>query len=474
VPSLPALEVDRSCRVPVVALFLGATIWLVVSSVFGLIASIKFHSPNFLADAAWLTYGRVRPVASNTLLYGFGLQAGLAVTLWLIARLGRSRLIQPGAAFLGAKLWNIGIAAGVLGILLGDSTGFENLEMPKYAAVLMFLGYLPIGLSAVATFHRRTQHLLFPSLWFLFTALFWFPWIFSTASLLVAVSPVRGIAQAIVAWWFSNNLTEIYLVLVGLAAVFYFVPKLLKRELFSNYLALFAYWTILLFAAWGGIPASAPVPAWMPTLSTVTTVLCVIPLLAAGMNIVHTAGRVNPVVPGNPVLSFVLFGSAAFLVAGLMKIASGFLDKTGMLHFTWFTFARAELQVYGFFAMVMFGAAYYILPRLLATDFPRPRLIGLHFWLAAVGVLLICLPLAVAGVTQAANLLIPKLAFVDLTKATLPFLRASTLGDLLLLLGHLLFLVNVAGLLLRVYRQEVTEVYAEATADLFKPAEVKS
>src|SRR5437899_4113101 len=215
-----APDIDRSCRTPLLVLFLSAGIWLVFSSVFALIASIKFHSPNFLADAAWLTYGRVRPAANNALLYGFCVQAGLGITLWMIARLGRTVFAQPGLAFLGAFFWNLGVTIGIGGIFMGESTGFETLEMPKYATLLMFLGYLPLGTSAVVTFHHRAQRQLFPSLWFLFTALFWFPWIFSTANVLVAMSPVRGMARAVVAWWFANNLTEVWMVLVGLAAAY--------------------------------------------------------------------------------------------------------------------------------------------------------------------------------------------------------------------------------------------------------------
>src|SRR2546423_12917180 len=87
-------EIDASCRLPLLVLFASAAVWLVVGSVFALIASLKFHSPNILADCSWLTYGRVRPIANNCLLYGFCLQAGFGVGLWLLARLGSATLAQ--------------------------------------------------------------------------------------------------------------------------------------------------------------------------------------------------------------------------------------------------------------------------------------------------------------------------------------------------------------------------------------------
>src|SRR2546429_6691561 len=87
-------EIDASCRLPLLVLFVSAAIWLVIGSVFALIASLKFHSPNILADCPWLTYGRIRPASNNSLLYGFCLPAGLGVGLWLLARLGRAPLAQ--------------------------------------------------------------------------------------------------------------------------------------------------------------------------------------------------------------------------------------------------------------------------------------------------------------------------------------------------------------------------------------------
>src|SRR6185369_6074085 len=151
---VPVSEIDFSCRLPLLVLFISAAKWLVIGWLFALIASIKFHAPSFLADYAWLTYGRVHPAFTNSLIYGFCLQAGLGVVLWLLARLSSTRLVHPWLVTVGAIFWNLGVTVGVIGILLGDSTGFENLEMPGYGTVLVFLGYLLIALWGVVTFHQ--------------------------------------------------------------------------------------------------------------------------------------------------------------------------------------------------------------------------------------------------------------------------------------------------------------------------------
>src|ERR1041385_7865286 len=204
-------EADVSCRLPLFVMFVSAAVWLVIASFFGLLSTLKFHSPNILADIPSLTYGRVRPAYFNSLLYGFCVQAGLGVTLWLFVKLGRAKAFHRWIITIGMMLWNLGVTIGIIGILIGDSTGFENLEFPYYAAVIMFIGYLVFGIWTVLTFHRRGERPLFVSQWFLLAGLFWFPWIYSTAYLLLTTFPVRGMAQAVLAWWFSNNLQVVWL-----------------------------------------------------------------------------------------------------------------------------------------------------------------------------------------------------------------------------------------------------------------------
>ena len=471
VPIAPTV-IDASCRLPLVALFLCAAAWLVIASAFGLIASIKFHAPGFLADSAWLTYGRVRPASANCMLYGFCVPAGLGVALWLLARLGRTTLARPGLATTGAVCWNLGVALGLGGILAGGSTGFENLEMPRYAARLLLLGYLMIVVWAVLTFHRRRERQLFVSQWFLFAALFWFAWICSTADLLLFTFPVRGMAQAAAAWWYSDNLLVVWLGLVGLAAVFYFVPKLTGRELHSRYLALLTFWMLILFGSWGGIPASAHVPAWMPVSSAIATSLTVVSLIAVALNVHWTLeGRCSKLL-ATPSLRFIGFAVVAFIVAGLMRIVNAAPEVSRVTQFTWFTPASDLLNSYGFFTMAMFGAIYYIVPQLIGQEFPSAKLVRAHFWTAAVGVVFFVVPLAVGGVVQGLKLQHADIAFTDIARGTLPFLRASTVGDMLMALGHLLFLANLAGLVIRFYRARAVSAWAAATAEI-QTAEAK-
>ncbi len=485
-------------------ILLAAAAWLVIGSGFALIASIKFHASSFLAGPPWLTYGRVHPAAASAFLYGFCIPAGLGVSLWLLGRLGRNSIALGWLVTVGALVWNLGVALGILGILAGDRTGFASADLPGYATPMLFIGYLILGLWGALAFHQRRDPALHPSQWFIFAALFWFPWIFSSAQLLLITFPARGVVQSIIGWWYADNLQFVWFWLIGLGIAFYFLPELTGRPLQNRNLAAFAFWLILVFSSWGGIPDSAPVPAWMPALSIIGVAMTIVALIAVAMAVGKTAigpcpnsiagsqgpQGSQPAAPGSsapscPVraflcaacenlpLRFVTFGILAFLAAGLMRIADTLPPVSQITGLTWFGVATGQLNAYGFFAMVTFGAAYWIMPRLMGVDFPFPRLARLHFWLAALGIILLAAPLAVAGALEGLKLRNPDSAFLDIVKATLPCLRVSTMGDLFMALGHLAFLANLAGLAARFYLPRAKSALAAITLDRLKPAEAK-
>jgi cytochrome c oxidase cbb3-type subunit 1 len=471
--SISVAEIDASCRVPLFALFVSSAVWLVLASVCGLVASLKFHSPNFLSGCAWLTYGRVHPVATNALIYGFAVQGALGVALWIIARLGQTRVSQPWLIAMGAKLWNFGLTIGVIGILMGDTTGFENLEIPRYGVVFLFLGYFLIAFFSLLTLHNRQVRALEPVQAYLLAALFWFPWIYFTAnSLLVSHTPVRGMVQAIIAWWYSGNLTVVWFGLVGLAIVFFFIEKFMNRKLYSGHLARFTFWTIIWFGAWTGVPRTASVPAWIPALSTVATVLLVVTVLSVMVNVRQTCGRDCSQAENPPAGKFMAFACMAFVVSWLMNVIGAIPQVNAMTSFTWYNVAQSQLNIFGFLGMALFGAIYHIVPQVTGVEWPCSKSVKRHYWLAAIGIILVALPLAIGGLVEGFNWHNVKMSNVDVAKNALMFLRVSTLGELAILLGNLMLLGNLIGLSVRYYKTHFVPVFKDAVAEL-KPAEVK-
>lgn len=466
-------QIDASCRVPLLVLFGGAAAWLVVSAVLALLASIKFHAPDFLAGCGWLTYGRIQPAADDALLYGFCIPAGMGVALWLFARMGQAPVRGGIVPVVAAHLWHAGVLLGVGAIFIGESSGFPWLEFPLASSALLFTGYLLLALWAMMNFSARKEGGLYPSQWFLVTALFWFPWIYSTASLLLVALPVRGVVQAVIGWWFANNLNFVWTSLVGVGAAFYFLPKFSGRPLQTYYYALFAFWTLIIFGSFRGIPSGAPVPAWLPTLSQFSSLLLIVPILAIVVIAWKTVcGGAAAGCRGGSFCQ-IKFGLVCFVLSGLMLFAGACPQFARLTQFTWFGAAQTQLQLYGFFAITMFGAIYHLLPRVMGFELPFPKLVRVQHWFSMLGIVIVVASLAIGGVEQGMKLHDPAVSVSQATKAILPFLHASTTGLLFILLGNLLFAANIFAMIITWKKSLLKTGFNLATAPLAR-SEVKA
>jgi cytochrome c oxidase cbb3-type subunit 1 len=466
-------QIDTSCRVPLLVLFGGAALWLVVGSVLALVASLTFHMPDKFGDCPWLTYGHLQPAADDALLYGFCIPAGLGVLLWILARIGRTPLRGAVVPVVAAHLWHLGVLVGLAGIFVGDSTGFAWLEFPRGGSALLFFAYLLLGLWALMNFAGRREGGLFPSHWFLIAALFWFPWIYSTANILIVGWPVRGVVQAIIAWWFGNNLVFLWTSLVGIGAAFYFLPKFSGRPLQTYFYALFAFWTLMIFGSMRGVPVGAPVPAWLPTLSAMNSLFLIVPVITIAVIGWKTAiGGAGQECKGGS-FCMIKFGFVSFMLSALLLVATACPHFSRLTQFTWFGAAQTQLQLYGFFAITMFGAIYYILPRTVGIEFAFPKLVRVQHWCAMLGIIIFVVSLAIGGVEQGLKLQDPNVAFADSTKAMLPFLRASTTGLLLIVIANLLFALNIFTMILAWKWSVAKAVFAAVIAPLEK-SEVKA
>jgi cytochrome c oxidase cbb3-type subunit 1 len=435
--------IDASCRVPLLALFGGAALWLVLGLGLSLAAMLSFHAPNLFADCAFLTYGRAQAAANDLLLYGFVLPAALGVMLWILARLSQAPLALPIVPVVAANLWHVGVLIGTAAVLMGESSGHPWLEYPRAAAVLIFASFLLIAICAVATMGSRAESELHPAHWFLFAALLWFVWTYSTGNLfLLSGHPPRGVVQAIIGWWFANNLIFVGLALLGVGMAFYFLPKFTGRPLASTGYALFAFLTLILFGAWCGVPQGAPVPAWLPAISAFASLLTILPVLAIGIVAWQTVCGANVKCFGGP-LCFVKFGTLSFVLSGFLYLGGLFPCGSRLVEFTWYGAGVTQWQLLGFMGMILLGAIYYILPRVMERELPFGQLAKFNFFLFLFGLALWVVPLLLGGVAQGLKLQAAGLPFADASGAALIWLRAGSLGQLLLLLGSLCLLLNL-------------------------------
>lgn len=444
----PPQEIDHSSRRPLLFLFTCSALWLIVSLLFAVLAAVKMHAPGMLADVAALTYGRVAAVSSSALLYGFLSQAGIAIALWMFARSGHTFLVLPNASLLGGALWNIGVLAGVIGIMNGGMNHFPAYEMPYWTTPILFVAFLILGLSGLLTFTARSDKEIYPSNWFLFASFFVFPWIMAVAYLLLGRYDIPGTLEPIISTWFANQFVMLWLAPIALAVNFYLLPKLSGQPLFSRPLAIFGFWFYLLGATASGFQNLWALPGWMPTLSSVVNGLFAIPAFAILWNWYKTWAGHNKAKKAKDASSkYVVFSAFGFLVAAVLLALLSCPAIDVVVGLTIFVQGSAMWTLYAFIGMAFFAAIYHIVPRLTEIDWPSPRAATIHYSLSAAGIVLVALALLLGGYVQGSGINTPSIPFVDVARRVVPYIGISTIGLLLLLIAQFALLYNLAAMI---------------------------
>ena len=437
---------DQSTAPVVFVFFCCAFVWLVVASAAGLVSSIKLHEPDWLADYAWLTFGRIRTVHLNAVAYGWTPMAGLGVALFVIPRLLKTELVGARFALFGAALWNAALIAGLGSLAAGISDGLEWLEIPWQVDILFVVGGALIGVPLVLTlFQRKVQH-LYVSVWYMGCALFWFPVLF-----LVANMPYvhKGIEQATMNWWFGHNVLGLFYTPLALASIYYFLPKVIGRPIQSYNLSLLGFWGLAFFygQVGGHHLIGGPVPGWLVTLSIVQSVMMIVPVVAFTVNQYQTLKGHLSAFRHSPTLRFIGLGGLLYTLSSLQGSFEALRSINVVTHFTHFTVAHAHLGMYGFVSMSFFGSIYFIVPRITQREWPLQALITAHFWLVAVGISIYVVALSIGGWLQGKAMLDAAVPFTESMRVTIPYLQARTVGGSLMVLGHLVFATHFLMLL---------------------------
>lgn len=445
---------DLSCRWPLTVFFGKGAGWLAVGSFLLLFASIKLHGPGFFSDAAWLGLGRVRPAAMNALVYGFAVQAAFGILLWMLVRLGRTVLLNAPLLFAAGVVYNLGVTLGIIGIFAGATTGHHLLEMPRVAWPFIFVAVLVVALWALLTFHARRERPLFVSQWFLVAGLFWFVWILSSSVYLLVFQPVRGVMQAVVDSWYAHNLLHLWLGGVGVAALYYFIPMLTGRPLYSRQIARLHFWTLAFVGALGGTArlSGGPIPNWLASVGIAANVVMIVPLVCLALNLHGTLENRYRQAWQNPILKFMFAAAGSYLLAGSLNALTSLRTVGQLTLFTHVHVAVEHLMILGFFGLAALGCIHYILPRVTGVAWPSAKMMRFHFNASAGGAALYVLALIVAGLIQGSKLSNPDVEFMAAIKSSIPLLGVATLGLMIFVAGQLVLLIQVQKVMWRVMK----------------------
>lgn len=439
---------DASSALPAFAWITGGVVWLVLASIAGLISSIKLHQPDWLTEQAWLTFGRLRVMHLTGVGYGWSSMVGIGVALWMLPRLLKTPLQGAKYALWGALIWNVGVILGENAIAHGFSAGMEWLEIPSQIGILFVIGGGLAAVPLLKTFVNRKVDHLYVSVWYIGGALIWFPILYFIANIPGLGAGAQGGAMN---WWFGHNVLGLWFTPLALATAYYFIPKVLGKPIYSYNLSLLGFWSLAFFYSQvgGHHLIGGPLPSWLITLSIVQSVMMIIPVYAVAVNHHMTVGWNFKAVVHSPTLRFIVLGSMLYVAASVQGSMEALRAVNQITHFTHFTVAHAHLGNYGFFTMIMFGAIYFIMPRVVGWEWPYPWMISAHFWLVVIGFAIYVIGLSIGGWLQGTYMLDATKPFMDSVQVTIPYLKARSVGGTLMLLGHLVFATHFFLLVLR-------------------------
>jgi cytochrome c oxidase cbb3-type subunit 1 len=439
--------IDRSLRHPVMFFLTSGAAWLAVSILLGIIASAKVHAPGLLSSCAWLTYGRVFPAHLNALVYGWGMQAAFAVIIWLMARLSRKECTMTGTILTAGHLWNLGVSLGIIGILSGNGTGIPWLEFPTFAWPVLLVSYIAILIGSFIQFRVRPEGHVYISQWYLLAAMIWFPWIFITANTLLHCIPGHPVMGAAISAWFRSALIFLFFTPVAIGAAYYLAPKVTGRPIFSYSLAKLGFWSLAVIAPWAGMQklTGAPIPYFLPYLGAAATALIFVPAATAAYNTIRTMLSAEENLAASPSLRFTIAGITGLIVLAAAAVLLNLPGSTlPLTQFSLSGYGFEILAIYGFFSLVMFGTAYFIVPRVTRREWLSSRLIKIHFLFSVYGVITVALITLFGGLQQGIGQEDWKQPWASAASRAYPYAVANTVTWILILFSNLFFLLHLA------------------------------
>ena len=417
-----------------------AALWLVFATFVGVLLSFKFAYPEFAAHTSWLTFGRLRPIHTNDTFYAWASIGLVGLAYYIAARSSRTALYSAALAWAGLTLFNVAAIAGTITLAMGINNGTLEYREWWWPIRLVFLAALIItAWNLLATVARRSTEDIYLSNWYTIGAVLW-----TCIIAIVAVLPwyQYGLGQVAVSGYFMHNAVGLWFTPMALGILYYAIPKLFSRPIYSYALGVFAFWTNLIFYPIIGSHhfLYSPLPWWLQTTAIVFSVAMLVPVWGGSANFLLTMRGQPERLARSPAM-FVLIGVLGYLIGSSQGTLEAFRSSQQIWHLTNYTVGHSHLTMYGFVSFVIWGGVYALLPRATGKN-PDSLLMGIHFWMATVGIVIYVLALSIGGTVQGLDW-IHALPFIESVTDMAPFWLWRAVGGSLMFLSHLVFAWNV-------------------------------
>ncbi|MFY8199310.1 MAG: cytochrome-c oxidase, cbb3-type subunit I [Pirellula staleyi] len=448
----------------IVRMFLTATIiWGLVATVIGLLVAFLLVMPSMVSVldfriGSMLSFGRLRPLHTNAAIFAFAGNGIFAAIYYSTQRLCKCRMWSDLLGRLHFWGWQAIIVAAVVTLPLGitQSKEYAELEWPIDLAIavvwLVFFG----GNFLMTLWHRRERH-MYVALWFYIATIVTVTILHVFNNLVVPVgwfksySIYAGVQDALMQWWYGHNAVAFFLTTPFLGLMYYFLPKAAERPVFSYKLSIIHFWSLVFIYIWAGphhLHYTA-LPEWASTFGMLFSVMLWMPSWGGMINGLLTLRGAWSKVTSDPVLKFFVVGITFYGMATFEGPLLSIKSVNALSHYTDWTIAHVHSGALGWNGFMLFGMAYWLLPRLYQTKLWSKSMADWHFWIATIGILLYIVPIYAAGITQGlmwrgmdelGRLQYPD--FIDTVQAIVPFWWARILGGGLYIIGVLLLCLN--------------------------------
>lgn len=433
-------KIDPGLASLVIWYILCATFWLLFGTTVGEYAGIKFVAPD--ADqSAWLSFGRLRPVHTNAVFWGWASLAMLGLGYYVVPRVSNCRLFSLKLGWYSLILINLTVITGTICLMAGINNGGGEYREYIWPVMLMFgVGLMMTLYNFLKTVAMRTTKEIYISNWYIISSV-----IFALVISIVAYVPwwQNGLGETIIQGYYMHQGVGMWFMLFTLGIVYYFLPQQLNKPVYSYSLGILAFWTQILFYTLIGTHhfVFSAIPWWLQTVAIVGSVGMVIPVVAGTTNFLMTFRGEWGKIGDSYTLPFFLTGILFYFTGSLQGTAEAFRFTNLIWHFTDFTVAHSHLTMYGIICFLVWAGIYAVVPRLTGVEPPQAT-VGAHFWFALIGLLFYTVPL-MYGSTLRGMMWLEGKPFMESVILMKPFWLWRAIGGSLMWVSHLFFAWNL-------------------------------
>lgn len=440
------------------AFFWATVVWGIVGMLVGVIIALQLIDWHLNFGTSWLTYGRLRPLHTNAVIFAF---AGNALFLGVYhssQRLLKTRMFSDSLSWAHFWGWQLIIVLAAVTLPLGISQGREYGELEWPIDILIAVVWVIFAVNFIMTLKIRREKHMYVALWFYLASVIAIAMLHIVESihlpfgLLKSYTVYAGAQDALVQWWYGHNAVGFFLTTPFLGMMYYYLPKAADRPVFSYRLSVVHFWSLVFIYIWTGphhLLYSA-LPEWLQTLGMIFSIMLWAPSWGGMLNGLYTLRGAWHRVREEPVLKFFLLAVTAYGMSTFEGPLLSIKSVNKLSHFTDWTIAHVHVGALGWVGFMTFGMLYYLVPKLWGRELYSKRLANIHFWIASIGIVIYAVALWTGGVTQGlmwfatradGTLMYPD--FMETVLAIKPAYIARAIGGSLYLVGAILMLYNI-------------------------------